>query len=302
MYINPLQSLSFVGTRFKILAADSLGVRSMATLVECCGARVLIDPSAALGPRRYGLPPHEVEELALRLALERIDRALEGADYVVFTHYHWDHYRPEAQLSEKTVYIKDPKNNINVSQRKRAALITKRKGLNLRVADGAKASDIDMEFSPALPHGPDGTKLGYVIGVRIGDLIFTSDVEGPVSDGATRWIIEMNPKVLIIDGPLTYMLGYRFSQESLDRAIENIMKIAEKTDVELIVAEHHLVRDLNAEKNFPVRERLKELGIRYGNAAEAQNIEPLLLEPWRRMLWKGEKEVSPNILRRVYDA
>jgi len=291
-----------VATRFRILAADSLGVRSMATAVEHSGEKIIIDPSAALGPRRYGLPPHELEELALRLALKRIDRELQDADYVIFTHYHWDHYRPEADLEGKVVYMKDPENYINASQRKRAAPITKREGLDLRIADGLKVDELDMEFSPPLPHGPEGTRLGYVIGVRIGDLVFTSDVEGPVSEAATRWIIEMNPRTLILDGPLTYMLGYRFSQESLQRAVENLLGIAESTNVTEIIAEHHLVRDINAHKNFPVGERLAEIGVEYRNAAEAQELEPLLLEPWRRMLWKGEKEVDPDIVRRVYDA
>ena len=39
------------------LAADSLGVRSMATYVECGETRILIDPGAALGAARFGLPP-----------------------------------------------------------------------------------------------------------------------------------------------------------------------------------------------------------------------------------------------------
>ena len=37
------------------LAADSLGVRSMATYVEAGTLRLLIDPGATLAPRRYGL-------------------------------------------------------------------------------------------------------------------------------------------------------------------------------------------------------------------------------------------------------
>ena len=43
------------------LAADSLGVRSMATYVECGETRLLIDPGAALGASRFGLPPAEAE-------------------------------------------------------------------------------------------------------------------------------------------------------------------------------------------------------------------------------------------------
>ncbi len=44
------------------LAADSLGARSMVTFVETRDVSVLIDPSVRLGPRRYELPPHPLEE------------------------------------------------------------------------------------------------------------------------------------------------------------------------------------------------------------------------------------------------
>src|SRR4030095_12254168 len=39
------------------LAAESLGVRSMATYVEVGGTGILIDPGATLAPARFGLPP-----------------------------------------------------------------------------------------------------------------------------------------------------------------------------------------------------------------------------------------------------
>ena len=41
------------------LAADSLGVRSMATYVEAGSTGLLLDPGATLAPARYGLPPSE---------------------------------------------------------------------------------------------------------------------------------------------------------------------------------------------------------------------------------------------------
>src|SRR3989454_12853690 len=44
------------------LAADSFGARSMATLVETPDLKILIDPGVRLGPYRYDLPPHEIEE------------------------------------------------------------------------------------------------------------------------------------------------------------------------------------------------------------------------------------------------
>ena len=50
------------------LAADSLGVRSMATYVEAGSTGLLLDPGATLAPARYGLPPSEEEWEALRRA------------------------------------------------------------------------------------------------------------------------------------------------------------------------------------------------------------------------------------------
>src|SRR5436853_585901 len=41
------------------LAAESLGVRSMATYVEAGDLGILIDPGATLAPTRWGLPPAE---------------------------------------------------------------------------------------------------------------------------------------------------------------------------------------------------------------------------------------------------
>ena len=42
------------------IAFDSFGVRSMATYVET-DKKILIDPGAALGPSRFGLPPSKQE-------------------------------------------------------------------------------------------------------------------------------------------------------------------------------------------------------------------------------------------------
>src|SRR5438477_376617 len=54
------------------LAAESLGVRSMATYVEVADLGILIDPGATLAPTRWGLPPAEPEWEALRRANDRI--------------------------------------------------------------------------------------------------------------------------------------------------------------------------------------------------------------------------------------
>ena len=57
------------------IASDSLGVRSLATYVETRDVKILIDPSAALGPSRYGLPPHPHEISALEKTKKTIQES-----------------------------------------------------------------------------------------------------------------------------------------------------------------------------------------------------------------------------------
>lgn len=72
----------------KPLAFDSFGVRSMATFVETDGLKVLVDPAVALGPRRYGLPPHPVEICRMKETWDEIRRYAALSDLLVITHYH----------------------------------------------------------------------------------------------------------------------------------------------------------------------------------------------------------------------
>src|SRR5213083_3408088 len=71
------------------LAADSLGARSMATLVETPDVTVLIDPSVRLAPYRYDLPPHELEEDRMRALWRGIRDASKKADILTVSHYHY---------------------------------------------------------------------------------------------------------------------------------------------------------------------------------------------------------------------
>ena len=45
----------------RILAAESMGVRSLATAVTTRRHRYLIDPGVSVPPRRSKLPPHPIE-------------------------------------------------------------------------------------------------------------------------------------------------------------------------------------------------------------------------------------------------
>jgi len=47
-----------------IIGAESLGVRSLCTVVKTRDHNIVIDPGIALGFRRYGLLPHPIQVIA----------------------------------------------------------------------------------------------------------------------------------------------------------------------------------------------------------------------------------------------
>jgi predicted metallo-beta-lactamase superfamily hydrolase len=106
------------------LAAESLGVRSMATYVECGGMRLLLDPGATLAPSRQNLPPAAEEWEALRRANDRISAYGARADVVFVSHYHEDHFRSDpAAYAGRIVVAKDPRRMIAGQQARRAAAL-----------------------------------------------------------------------------------------------------------------------------------------------------------------------------------
>jgi len=268
-----------------------MGVRSMATLVELEKEKIFIDASAALGPSRYGLPPHPLELKALQEAKEKIRETASHCSNFVITHYHYDHYDPDEKFYEgKRIFAKDIAERINRSQRERGALFKERFEEKAEIiycdesiheVEGAR-----LKFSPPFPHGPEGVKLGYVIMVSVEErekILFASDVQGPVYDEAKNYIINEMPDLLIMDGPPSYFLGWKFSQANLKKAEENLMEIMEKTDCRLIL-DHHLLRDLK------YRQRMKSLYETYGERmstfAEWNGMENNMLEARRKELWE----------------
>ena len=241
------------------VASDSLGVRSMATLVETKDCRIFIDPSAALGPSRYGLPPapQEIEELAR--TKDKIRELAGKSDILVISHYHYDHYDPDEEFYQgKTVYAKDINKNINKSQTERGKEFKEivENKCKLIYCDNTSHTigDTKIIFSPPFFHGPSNVRLGYVVMTTIDDgefkLLHASDVQGPVTSEARDYIISQKPDLLIIDGPPTIFLGWKFSRKNLEDASNNLVEIIKKLDCEIIL-DHHLLRDLKYRENFP---------------------------------------------------
>ena len=276
------------------IASDSLGVRSLSVYVETKDCKMIIDPSAALGPSRYGLPPHPLEIEALAKTKERIKEIAVNCDLLIISHYHYDHYDPDADFYEgKKVFAKDIERKINASQKKRGTEFRERVGkiCELIYCDDSKETigNTKLTFSPPFFHGPEGVKLGYVVMTTVEDgemkLLHASDVQGPVTEEAKDYIISQKPDILIIDGPPTLFLGWRFSMKNLEDASKNMVEIIESTDCQIIL-DHHLLRDLEYKKKF--HGVYEAGGDRIKTFAEYLGMENNLLEAHRKELWERE--------------
>ncbi len=238
--------------KIRPLAADSLGARSMATLVETPDVTILLDPSVRLGPYRYDLPPHDVERSRQKELWQVIRDAAPKADVLTVSHYHYDHFNPAAPsiYRNKIAFLKDGKFHINRSQRERAgAFVRKLKKYpkDIQVADGNQTDfgRTELLFSAALPHGYND-ELGYVVMARIshGNEVFvhTADVLGPPLKEHLAFLIDAQPTVLYVDGPMTHM-PENYPEQHTKRSLSHLSRILRTTNVRTLILDHHILRD-----------------------------------------------------------
>ncbi len=273
------------------VVSDSMGVRSMCVFIDD-EYKIIIDPSASLGPFRYGLKPTKVEFDHLIKFKNKIKEFAKKSNLIIITHYHYDHYDPDEDFyNGKMLLIKDGKSKINRSQKIRFDYFVN-KIQNYEFADSKtfRFGKISIKFSDPFHHGNEESKLGYVLSVVIESkkkFLYSSDVEGPIVEKVADFIIKENPEIAVIDGPPTYFLGYRFSESDLKRSKENLKRIAREIDT--VILDHHLLRDLK------YRERMNEVYSK-GNVltfAEYNGEEINMLEAHRKDLYKsGEKEIN----------
>lgn len=53
---------------------------------------------------------------------------------------------------------------------------------------------------------------------------------------------------MILDGPMTYMLGYTLNLINFKRVLKNVEKIVKKVDFKVMIWDHHLPREPNFRK------------------------------------------------------
>jgi predicted metallo-beta-lactamase superfamily hydrolase len=273
------------------IASDSLGVRSMATYVETDDCKILIDPSAALASKRYGLEPAQVETDTLNKTKQEIVEIAKKCDILTISHYHYDHYDTNEEIyNGKQVFAKDINKKINKSQKQRGTELKNNisKICDLKFCDNLKNSfgKTKITFSKPFFHGPEKIRLGYVIMTTIDDgtkrILHASDVQGPVTKPAKNYIISQKPDILIMDGPPTFFLGYRFSKKNLQLASDNLVEIIKKLNCEVIL-DHHLLRDLKYKESFPMPFQVGRKKVK--TFAEYLGKENNTLEAHRKKLW-----------------
>jgi predicted metallo-beta-lactamase superfamily hydrolase len=277
------------------LAADSLGVRSMATYVEAGSTGLLLDPGATLAPARYGLPPSEEEWEALRRANDRISAYAARARYIFLSHYHEDHFRSDpVSYAGRIVLAKDPRRMVTGVQGRRAQALWKALDGHavIQAADSVTLTtrDLDLSVSPPLPHGLEGTMMGYVVALTVTDhhehqrFVFASDVQGPLSPVAAAWLIQARPTTLYLSGPPSY-IERELGAAAIERAVDHLRRIIDATGCRVIM-DHHALRDIRFTARFT---RLWETG-QVVTAAGHLGLAVQPLESRREQLWAAVRK------------
>nr|MDO8117982.1 hypothetical protein [Candidatus Sigynarchaeota archaeon] len=250
-----------------VIGAESMGVRSMCTLVKTPDCCFMLDPGCALGPRPGQEIPHPREYLRLHAITREMVEKSKDASMFFISHFHHDHFKPRivdetyihsndnivhALYDRKIVYMKSGKHHIGKNQKSRSRYFRQslsKISTTYHDADfnRVKLGDTIVDFSYPVFHGEENTKLGYVIMARFQYkdecFIFAPDVQGPVVDSTLKFITD-HPKVdlLFIGGPPIY-LASKVDKGLLDRARQNLARL--HAHVRTIVLDHHCCRSFN---------------------------------------------------------
>src|SRR5256884_9426354 len=117
----------------------------------------------------------------------------------------------------------------------------------MQVAEGKQRAlgGTELPCSPGVPQGYNG-ELGYVVMTRIarGHEVFVhpSDVLGPPLKEQLSFLIDAQPTVLYVDGPMTHM-PENYPPEHTKRSLTHLVRILRTTEVRTLILDHHILRD-----------------------------------------------------------
>jgi len=130
-------------------------------------------------------------------------------------------------------------------------------------------------------HGIEYDRTGWVTPVVIetprGKIFYTSDLMGPEIEDYAYAIARERPRLVVADGPPTYLFPYMLNRINLERAIDNAIYILENGSLEVLIYDHHLLREKRWRKRVErLFQRARELGVVVLTAAECLGLEPLI--------------------------
>ena len=240
----------------EIIAAESLGVRSLCCLVTLHDRRIVIDPGLSLGYMRHGQLPHPLQIAEGRRVREKILHSLNNATDVVFSHFHGDHVPLQDanpyQLSIRSLPSRfrelrcwsKSDDGLSSKMSKRFHDLANLLGSNLQIAEGC--SEGPVSFSLAVPHGGLNSNMGTLMMTRIemddGMFVHASDIQlldNPTVDRVIDW----QPDIVLAAGPPLYL--DRLSKIERECAWHNALRLASNIDV--VILDHHLVRSVEGE-------------------------------------------------------
>ncbi|MEJ2309126.1 MAG: hypothetical protein P8Z78_07395 [Gammaproteobacteria bacterium] len=235
----------------EIIAAESLGVRSLCCLVSMADRRILIDPGVSLGYVRHGLMPHPLQVAVGRRLREKILRALQSATDIVFSHFHGDHVPLVAanpyQLSVEALPScfrtlrcwSKSRDDLSSTMRKRFDDLAGLLGNQMQVAEGC--SQGPLSFSRAVPHGARDDNRGSVMMTRVEMnyrvFVHASDIQ-LLDDRTIDQVINWAPDIVLAAGPPLYLEWLSDTQRQ--QAWNNALRLARSLDT--LVLDHHLMR------------------------------------------------------------
>jgi len=277
----------------EIIGTESLGVRGLSCKVETKDRKILIDPGVALGYNRHGLLPHPFQVAVGKVIRSRIISAIKDSTDVVFSHYHGDHIplvdaNPYQLNAEKTANLQQDirfwaKGLRGLSRKMKARAHSLSVVLNNDLPNAEGISDGAMAFSEAVPHGEPNGYLGQVMMTKIEDegkiFVHASDIQ-LLNRKAISQILDWHPEIVFAAGPPLYLpqLSSRLRKIAWENAV------ALSGAVETLILDHHIMR---SEEGAVWLKRLSsETGRRVVCAADFMKKPRLLLEAWRRRLYK----------------
>ncbi|MHA1268017.1 MAG: MBL fold metallo-hydrolase [Candidatus Helarchaeota archaeon] len=278
----------------------------MATSVKTPDLTIVIDPGCSLGQRMH-LDPHPQEYHALMQANKRLLDACNNAEVLLISHYHYDHLKPtftdyhfilsnpefaRSLYTDKIIYAKDFRENINNSQRQRGYYFkkfTKKYVKSIQWADGGnfEIGNTHIIVSPPLPHGEVNSRQGFVLVFQISyedDSFVFATVQGPFVSDTCTFLLSLNPSILYIGGPPTYLSGFRIPETSFQFALTNMIELV--THIPQVIFDHHLLRDVQwATWASPIFQTSKNHNHWVGTAADYLKQLPKPLEAKRKTLY-----------------